>query len=62
MPEWSTIKIWTVTHPKLRLLAAMENITMGELIDRLAQKELDRHEAERRAVDAKEEHGGGKRG
>ncbi len=43
---WATIKIWRETHPKLRMLAAIENITIGELIDRLAQNELDRRNAQ----------------
>jgi hypothetical protein len=49
--EYRTIKIWTSTHHKLRLLAALTGETMLAALARLVAGELERVQRERNSED-----------
>jgi hypothetical protein len=40
--EYKTTRIWKKTHAKLKLLAALSQESLVELLDRLASEELQR--------------------
>jgi len=47
-PDYQTIRIWTRTLKKLRLVAALRGERMVQVLDRIVQQELARvqHEAD----------------
>jgi|GEM_PF-6800294 len=47
-PDYQTIRIWTRTLKKLRLVAALRGERMVQVLDRIVQEELARvhHEAD----------------
>ncbi len=46
--DYKTTRIWVKSHHRLRLIAALTNTSVVEVIDRLSEQELERLQKERK--------------